>query len=57
MTPRRLMTDTVKAWLARLLLVSWDVPATPGAPEALSLTRLLRQHLATPGRRPPRAEQ
>jgi hypothetical protein len=46
MSTRRRMTDSATAWLWRLLLVSWDIPATPRVPAALSLARLLRQHLA-----------
>jgi hypothetical protein len=50
-TPKPRLHPLCPAWLERLLLVSWDVPATGGAVEALSLTGLLRRHLARPWRR------
>jgi hypothetical protein len=54
--PPRHRRLSLPAWLWRLLLVSWHVPTTHEAPEPLTLTGLLRRHLAHQGRRHRRKE-
>jgi putative chitinase len=50
-TPAPRPRPTCPSWLWRLLLVSWEEPATGKGPEPLSLAGLLRRHLAQQWRR------